>query len=200
MPKTFSILCAFLALTSVSVGLIAPAIASPITQTLSRATSSVTFGIKSPNPSLCMNGSFKDFRGTIDFNPDSITDSNLELTLSLSSAQLPPDQMLQAVFLQTAIARFANHPSTFESTSIEHLHGKTYMINGSYTWMNKRKTASIPVELSKATPTLTEIRLFLDGSFTNKNAPSELSNLAASAQGSKGWTKAVLVFTPPARS
>lgn len=200
MSKASAIFGTLLTLAASSVGYLRPAVATPITQTLSRSSSSVTFGINSPNPSLSMNGSFKDFRGTIALNPDSITDSNLELSLSLASAQLPPDQILQAVFLQTAIARFASRPSTFESSSIEHLRDKTYLINGSYTWMNKRKVVSIPVEVSKATPSLTEIRLFLDGSFTNKNAPSEFSHLANSAQGSKGWTKAVLIFTPAARS
>lgn len=174
--------------------------ATPVQQKLARSSSSVTFGINSPNPSLRMNGSFRDFSGALSLDPTEITNSDLSVSLTLSSAQLPPDQILQAVLLQSVIARVANRASTFESSSIEHLEGSRYLVNGTYTWMNKRKPASVPIEVERATPSLTEIRLLLDGSFRNKNIPGEFAPLAQSAEGSKGWTKALLVFTPSGRS
>jgi polyisoprenoid-binding protein YceI len=174
--------------------------AAPIRQVLVRPSSSITFGVRAPNPTLTMNGSFREFGGSVSLDPYSITRSRIELSLALSSAQLPPDQILQAVFIQTALSRFPQKSSTFQSTEIEHLENDTYLIHGTYSWMNKRKPASVPVEITKATPSLTEIRLLLDGSFTNKGVPSEFSNLADSAQGARGWSKAVLVFSPSGRS
>jgi polyisoprenoid-binding protein YceI len=147
-----------------------------------------------------MNGSFREFGGSVSLDPDSITRSQIELSLALSSAQLPPDQLLQAVFIQTALSRFPQKSSTFQSTEIEHVENDTYLVHGTYSWMNKRKQASVPVEITKATPSLTEIRLLLDGSFTNKGVPPEFSNLAESAHGARGWSKALLVFRPSGRS
>jgi polyisoprenoid-binding protein YceI len=174
--------------------------ATPVRQVLVRPSSSITFGVKSPNPSLTMNGSFREFSGAISLDTEAITESNIDLSLTLSSAQLPPEQILQAVFIQTALARFPQKSSSFRSSGIEHLKDNSYLIHGTYTWMNKRKPASVPVEIVKATPSMTEIRVLMDGSFTAQGVPGELSDVATSARGSRGWSKAILVFSPAGRS
>lgn len=174
--------------------------AAPVRQVLVRPSSSITFGVKSPNPTLTMNGSFREFSGSISLDPEAITQADIDLSLTLSSAQLPPDQILQAVFIQTALSRFPQKSSSFRSSEIEHIKNNSYLIHGTYTWMNKRKPASVPVEITKATPSLTEIRVLVDGAFTAKGVPGEFSDVATSARGSRGWSKAVLVFSPSGHS
>jgi hypothetical protein len=112
-------------------------IATPVRQELARSSSQITFGVESPNPSLRMNGSFEDFRGRFELNPSQITDSTLELTLNLASVSLPPEQLMQALFVQGIIARVAPRPNTFRSSRLEHTSGSSYLLHGSYSWMNK---------------------------------------------------------------
>lgn len=169
--------------------------ATPIRQMLVRRSSSVVFGVKSPNPVFSMNGSFSDFTGSMLLDPSSVTNSQISLSLSLSSAKLPPDQVLQAVFLQTVLAKLPERRTTFTSTSLEHLQGPRYIVHGTYSWFNKLRKAAVPVEIHKASPSLTEIRLFLDGSLQESRSGSPL---AQSMDGSSGWTKAVLLFLPDA--
>jgi polyisoprenoid-binding protein YceI len=142
-----------------------------------------------------MNGSFRDFSGTVLLDPSSVTNSHISLSLSLSSARLPAEQILQAVFLQTVIAKLPEHHTTFTSTALEHLQGSRYMVHGTYSWFNKQRKASVPIEIQKASPSLTEIRLLLDGSLHDGR---NTSLLAQGMDGSRGWTKAVLVFSPTA--
>jgi polyisoprenoid-binding protein YceI len=169
--------------------------ATPVRQVLVKRSSSVAFGVKSPNPTLSMNGSFRDFSGTVLLDPSSVTNSHISLSLSLSSARLPAEQILQAVFLQTVIAKLPEHHTTFTSTALEHLQGSRYMVHGTYSWFNKQRKASVPIEIQKASPSLTEIRLLLDGSLHDGR---NTSLLAQGMDGSRGWTKAVLVFSPTA--
>jgi hypothetical protein len=169
--------------------------ATPVHQVLVRGSSSVAFGVKSPNPALSMNGSFHDFSGTVLLDPSSVTNSQITLSLALSSAKLPPDQLLQAMFLQTLLAKLPEHHTTFTSTSLEHLQGARYMVRGTYSWFNKRRAAEVPIEIHKASPSRTEIRLLLDGSLHDSRSASPM---AQGMSGSHGWTKAVLVFSPTA--
>jgi polyisoprenoid-binding protein YceI len=170
--------------------------AAPVRQELSKSSSRITFGVQSPNPTLAMNGSFKDFDGVFELHPSEITDSKLELTLNLGSATLPPDQLMQALFVQGIIARVAPTPNTFRSSRFEHKAGNSYLLHGTYTWMNKLKKIAVPVTISEASPSRTRIQLALEGSFSQREAPRNVEGLAASAAGSEGWTKATLVFTP----
>lgn len=169
--------------------------ATPVRQVLVRKSSSVAFGVKSPNPAFSMNGSFNDFSGTVLLDPSSVANSQISLSLALSSAKLPPDQLLQAMFLQTVLAKLPEHHTTFTSTSLEHVQGTRYMVHGTYSWFNKRHAAAVPIEIQKASPSLTEIRLLLDGSLHDNRGTSQL---AQGMIGSHGWTKAVLVFSPTA--
>jgi polyisoprenoid-binding protein YceI len=143
-----------------------------------------------------MNGSFEDFRGQFELNPSQITDSTLELTLNLASVSLPPEQLMQALFVQGIIARVAPRPNTFRSSRLEHKSGSSYLLHGSYSWMNKIKPVSVPITVLEASPKRTRIQLFLEGAFVGRSVPQQFEGLAASAKGTEGWTKAVLVFTP----
>jgi polyisoprenoid-binding protein YceI len=169
-------------------------VATPVRQELARSSSQITFGVESPNPSLRMNGSFEDFRGRFELNPARITDSTLELTLNLASVSLPPEQLMQALFVQGIIARVAPRPHTFRSSRLEHTSGSSYLLHGSYSWMNKVKPVSVPITVLEASPKRTRLQLFLEGSFVGHNVPQQFEGLAASAKGTEGWTKAVLVF------
>jgi hypothetical protein len=62
--------------------------------------------------------------------------------------------------------------------------------------MNKVKPVSVPITVLEASPKRTRLQLFLEGSFVGHNVPQQFEGLAASAKGTEGWTKAVLVFTP----
>jgi polyisoprenoid-binding protein YceI len=169
--------------------------ATPVRQELARESSRITFGVQSPNPTLKMNGSFRDFRGKFQLHPNNITDSTLELTLDLSSVALPPDQLVQALFVQGIISRVAPSPNTFRSSRIEHTSGNSYLLHGSYTWMNKLQKVTVPITLQEASARRTQVHLFLEGAFVGRNIPQQYEGLAASAKGTEGWTKGVLVFT-----
>jgi polyisoprenoid-binding protein YceI len=174
--------------------------ATPVRQELARESSRITFGVQSPNPTLKMNGSFQDFRGKFELNPDDLTDSSLELTLNLSSLTLPPDQLMQALFVQGILSRVASQPNTFRSTRIEHTSGNSYLLHGNYTWMNKLKKVSVPITIQEASVRRTQIHLILEGAFVGRNVPQQYEGLAASAKGTEGWTKGVLVFTAAGRA
>jgi len=169
--------------------------ANPARQGLSKAASKITFGVQSPNPTLRMNGSIKDFDGFFELNSAGISDSKLELRLSLSSATLPPDQVMQALFVQSIIARVAPSPNTFRSSRFEHKEGNSYLLHGNYTWMNKLKKVSVPLTITEASPRRSRIQLALQGAFSPADAPRSMESLATSAAGSEGWTRATLVFT-----
>jgi polyisoprenoid-binding protein YceI len=166
----------------------------PIQQVLSRSSSSINFGVDSKAPALQMQGALKDFKGTLSLDLDQLERSFVKMTLNLQSAQLSPDQILQAVFLQTALAHVNPPSTTFESTSIAKGKGDTYLLSGMYTWMGKRKSATVPIRIMSASPTKTEIRLLLSGVLQEKEAPRELAAIAPGSAGSKGWAKANLVF------
>ncbi len=170
-------------------------LATPVHQVLLRRSSSVAFGVTSPNPALSMNGSLRDFSGTVILDPSAVTNSQLSLSLALSSVKLPPDQVLQAVFLQTVLAKLPTKQTTFTSTKLEHVAGSRYMAHGTYSWLNKQRQATVPIEILRASPSLTEIRVVLDGSLHDSNASSAITQ---GIDGAHGWTKAVLIFSPSA--
>jgi polyisoprenoid-binding protein YceI len=175
---------------------IKPTYSLPIQQVLSQPASSISFGVDSKASALQMNGAFKDFKGLLALDPDRLERSFVQVSLNLQSAQLSPDQILQAVFLQTALAR-VNPPTTiFKSTSITKDRGDSYLVTGTYTWMGKSKMADVPIRIVSASPLKTEVRILLNGVLHEKNAPRELSTLAPGSAGSKGWAKAILVFLP----
>jgi polyisoprenoid-binding protein YceI len=179
-------------ITATSIPYLAHAI--PVQQTLSRSSSSIKFGIDSPSPTLQLNGSFTDFKGTLQLDPENLERSLVQLTLNIQSAQLRPDQILQNIFLQTALSRVDPPTTTFKSTSIRKDRGDTFLVTGAYTWMGKSKTTSIPIRLVRSSASSTEIQLLLNGTLKDKEAPQELQALAPDAKGSKGWAKATLVF------
>lgn len=171
-------------------------LATPVRQELAKNSSKITFGVQSPNPSLRMNGSFEDFQGRLELNPSQMADSSLELTLNLASVSLPPEQLMQALLVQGIISRVAPRPNSFRSSRFEHTTGTSYLLHGSYSWMNKLKAVSVPITVLEASPTKTRIQLSLQGAFSGRNVPKQFEGLANSAKGTEGWTKAVLVFTP----
>jgi polyisoprenoid-binding protein YceI len=190
----YPLICALATIASLTSG--REVVATPVRQELARNSSQITFGVESPNPSLRMNGSFQDFKGRFELNSSRVTDSTLELTLNLASVSLPPEQLMQALFVQGIITRVAPRPNTFRSSRFEHTSGSSYLLHGNYSWMNRLKSVSVPVTILEATPTRTRMQLFLEGAFIGRNVPKQFEGLAASAKGTEGWTKAVLVFTP----
>lgn len=65
-----------------------------------------------------------------------------------------------------------------------------------YTWQGKSKRTTVPVEIVRASPSLSEIRLLLNGKANDGDSPPELSQLGGlNAAGSKGWAKGTFVFT-----
>jgi len=188
-----------LALTVVALGLfdVPPTLAAPITQKLVRPSSSIRFGVESPSPALQMNGQLQTFTGTITLAPDGSAISNIDVTVQLDSAQLPPDQMLQAIFLQSVIARFKQRVATFRSSEIERIRGDEYRATGSYTWHNKTRSATLPFHLVRASPGQSEIRILMKGALTDATTPRELTAAAPAASQSSGWARATLLFARP---
>lgn len=192
MTSTATCVCALVLALLIST---VPISATPVRQELVRDSSRITFGVQSPNPTLKMNGSFQDFRGRFELNPHRITDSSLELTLDLSSLTLPPDQLMQALFVHGIISRVAPSPNTFRSSRIEHTSGNSYLLHGNYTWMNKLKKVTVPITIQEASVRRTQVHLLLEGAFVGRDIPQQYQGLAATAKGTEGWTKGVLVFT-----
>jgi polyisoprenoid-binding protein YceI len=173
------------------------ATAAPLHQTLSRAASRVTFGVDSQSEALKMNGSLKDFSGTILIDPTKINEAQMKLSAALSSATLPPDQIMQAILLQTFLARVENRRTTFESTSIEHVRGARYIVHGKYSTGDRTRPVALPIDISKVTRDSTEIRINAREPFDPKKAPAEIAALARGSQGTSGWAAAKLVFFAP---
>lgn len=171
------------------------AYAAPVHQVLSRNSSSINFGVDSKSDALKMNGSLKDFSGDILIDPLDIESARISFSATLSSATLPPNQMMQAILLQSIIARVENKRTSFTSTSVERLSGKNYLIHGRYSWGRSFRNLSLPVELTTSSKTKTEIRIKAREQFRNQSTPSEFAALAESARGSSGWASARLVFT-----
>jgi polyisoprenoid-binding protein YceI len=168
----------------------------PVQLPLNRKSSSIKFGVDSPSPTLQMNGAFTSFRGKLLLDPKDVTKSKVDLSLDLRSAQLLPDQILQAVFLQTAVAHLKQPETSFVSERIEPYKGKMYLIHGIYTWQGKQKRATVPVEILQAAPHRSEVRLALSGTAKDGETPPELKQLGNfTPAGSKGWAKATFVFT-----
>lgn len=169
-------------------------VATPINQKLARGSSSITFGVDSPAPVLQMNGKLKTFNGNVTLHPDNSLISDLTVAIQLDSAQLPPDQMLQGIFLQSVIARLQQRVATFRSSTINHIKGNNYVAIGSYTWQNKSRPATIPFQLIRSSPTATELRVLMRGALTDSTTPSDLASAAPGASQSSGWARATLVF------
>lgn len=169
--------------------------AAPVHQVLSRNYSSINFGVDSKSDTLKMNGSLKDFSGDILIDPLDIESARISFSATLSSATLPPNQMMQAILLQSIIARVENKRTSFTSTSVERLSGKNYLIHGRYSWGRSFRNLSLPVELTTSSRAKTEIRINAREQFRNQSTPSEFAALAESARGSSGWASARLVFT-----
>jgi len=186
---------AFLAITSaLSLTPARHGMATPITQKLSRGSSSIKFGVDSPAPVLQMNGNLKTFNGNVTLDPNGSTISGLTVALQLDSAQLPPDQMLQGIFLQSVIARLQQRIATFRSDSISSVTGNQYLATGSYTWHNKTRRATVPFQLIRVSPSATELRVLMRGGLTDATTPQELASAAPGASQSSGWAQAKLVF------
>ena len=183
-----------------SVATLLPVPASAESETVSlplqRSASSVRFGVSSPSPALTMKGSFRDFGGHLLLDPHGFERSTLSLSLDLSSAQLPPEQLLQALFIQTTLARFQDRSGDFQSSSILPISGNRYLVRGTYSWANKRREAAVPVEVLKLSRQRSEIRFLLDGAVRPQDVKPPVSELAPGIAGSEGWAKAVLVFAP----
>ncbi len=171
-----------------------PSAATPITQKLVRPSSNIKFGVDSPAPALHMNGQLKTFTGSITLNPDGSAISQIDMTLELDSAQLPPDQMLQGIFLHSVIAKLNQRAATFRSSSVERVNGSDYIATGTYTWHRKNRGATIPFRLVRASSTSSELRVLMKGALTNSTTPKELSTAAPAASQSSGWARATLVF------
>ena len=171
-------------------------VATPINQKLVRPSSSIKFGVDSPAPALQMNGQLQTFSGTITLNGDGSAISDLAMTIQLDSAQLPPDQMLQGIFLHSVIARLRQNVATFRSSTIERFNGDEYRATGSYTWHHKTRSATLPFRLVRASPTHSELRILMRGALTHATTPKELSSAAPGAPQSSGWARATLVFAP----
>lgn len=169
--------------------------AAPITQKLVRPSSSIKFGVDSPSPALQMNGHLQTFGGTITLNPDGSAVSYLDMTVQLDSAQLPPDQMLQAIFLHSVIARFKQHVATFRSSSVEQVSGDEYRATGSYTWQNRSRPATLPFRIVRTSPEHSELRILMRGALTDATTPKELTAAAPAAAQSSGWARASLFFS-----
>lgn len=167
--------------------------AVPRTQLLARNASSITFGVNSPAPALQMSGRLKEFSGSVSLNPDASI-KQVTLGLNLSSAQLPPDQLLQGFFLQSVLARFRQSTTTFTSSAITRVHNNDYLATGTYTWQSKTRSATVPFELLNVSHQSTEIRVRMKGALTDHSTPPELEAAAPGASNSTGWASAVLVF------
>jgi polyisoprenoid-binding protein YceI len=165
-----------------------------IHQVLSHRGSRISFGVESPNPSLNMSGSLSDYSGVFTLNTSDLTRSRLELTVSLSSIKLPPNQTLQAILLQSIVARVSPTPRTFRSSRIERVSGSNYLLHGSYNWLSKNENVVVPITIESAAPQATTISLLVNGDFKKRAVPANLQGLAEGAAGSNGWTKARLVF------
>jgi len=168
--------------------------ATPVSQKLARSSSSITFGVDSPAPVLTMRGDVKTFGGSVVLDPDLNTISDINLSIQHDSARIPPDQMLQNIFLQSVIARLQQRIATFRSTSIDHLSGDDFQAHGTYTWHNKSRRATIPFRLVRTSPLATEIRVLMRGSLTEANTPRELADSAPGASQSAGWAQGKFVF------
>jgi polyisoprenoid-binding protein YceI len=186
--------CSLLTLGASLLAISPAATAAPLQQKLSSSASHVTFGIDSQSEALKMHGSIKEFSGTIDIDPAEITKAQIKLSIILSSATLPPDQIMQAVMLQTLLSRLPNRRTYFESTALEHVQATRYLALGKYTTGSRAHNITVPVTISKATRKTTEIRIEAREPFEAKKAPAELAALARGAQGTSGWASARLIF------
>ena len=184
-----------LALSTLFVVPLAYAQTAPVKLPLSKPASSIKFGVNSPSPTLQMNGSFSKFNGALLLDPKEVTRSKINLSLDLRSAQLLPDQIIQSIFLQTAIAHLKQPEATFVSERIEPTGGKKYLIHGVYTWQGKSKRTAVPVEIVAASPSRSEVRVHMSGQAKEGETPQELQKLGGiSASGSKGWAKGTFIF------
>jgi hypothetical protein len=102
---------------------------------------------------------------------------------------------MQAILLQSILARVENKRTSFTSTNIEHLSGKNYLVHGTYSWGRSVRNLSLPVELTTSGSAKTEIRIKAREQFRQQSTPSEFAAVAESARGSSGWASARLVFT-----
>lgn len=171
-----------------------PSAATPLTQKLIRPSSSIRFGVDSPAPALQMNGQLKTFTGSITLHPDGSAISQIDITLELDSAQVPPDQMLQGIFLHSVIAKLNQRVATFRSSSVEKVAGSDYVATGAYTWHRKERQATIPFRLVRSSPTSSELRVLMKGALTDATTPKELIAAAPAASQSSGWARATLIF------
>lgn len=172
------------------------ALATPVQQILSRSASTIAFGVESPSPALDMNGRLQDFSGAVSLNPTDNSLSHLQLTLNLNSAQLPADQFLQNVFLQSIISRFKQPTATFRGTSFAHIRDDEYTATGSYSWQNRTRAATVPFRLVRVSTTKSEIKVSFRGGLSDGPTPPEFSAIGPAASQSTGWARATLIFVP----
>lgn len=172
-----------------------PALAAPISQKL-QPTSSIKFGVQSSSPTLNMNGKFSDFRGELLLDPEAFEESSIRLSLKLDSIQLPPEQLIQALFIQTTLSRYRDRSGSFTSTSIRPLEDGRYLVTGDCTWDNRTRSTSVPVQVVSLSPSRSEIRFLLDGVVRPQDVKPEVAQIAPGIAGTKGWAKASLIFLP----
>jgi polyisoprenoid-binding protein YceI len=142
-----------------------------------------------------MNGAFTKFGGHIVLDLEDVTRSQVSLSLDLRSAQLSPDQILQAVFLQTAVAHLRPPETSFVSKLIERKKEKTYLVHGAYQWQGKTRNTTVPVQIIQVTPSRAEVRVLMNGAAKPGESPDELRALGdISLVGTKGWAKGTFVF------
>lgn len=170
--------------------------AAPIAQKLHPSSSSIKFGVQSPSPTLNMNGRFSDFKGELMLDPEAFESSSIRLSLKLDSIQLPPEQLLQALFIQTTLARYRDRSGSFTSTDIRPLADDQYLVTGDCTWDNKTQSTSVPIQVVTLSPSRSEIRFLLDGVVRPQDVKPEVAQIAPGIAGTKGWAKATLIFLP----
>lgn len=179
-----------------SAALPSPTSAEPHTLALSRPQSSVRFGLSAPTSALHMNGSVSDFTGSLIFDDKQDSITHAQFSLDLSSAKLPPNQVLQAILLQTLLSKVQQRRTTFESSEIEHITASTYLVSGSYRWLDKTRYAKIPIQLEYASPTRAEVTIALDGPLKPpRSNSSDVKGLGEVPANASGWARAKLTFT-----
>ena len=189
VPRALTCVALFVAATSPQ-----SATAAPHIQSLVKSSSSVKFGVDSAAPTLQMNGQLQDFSGSLSLTEDASAISELQVSVNMGSAQLPPDQILQSILLHSVIARLQQQRTTFKSSKIEHMRGNQYVATGSALWQNRPRTASVPFQIVKLSPSLTEIKVLMRRGLGGNTPPPELLAAGPDATSSTGWARATLIF------
>lgn len=137
-----------------------------IKQKLDLNSSDVRFDVNSK--ALNCSGSFTNYKGELLLNPQNVEESKVALSLDLQSVMLPPDQVLQALMIQTVLQKAGDPIAHFQSTAIRKSGTNKLLIDGAYSWRNKKGTTTIPVQIVKLSPSLSQIKFLLNGTARSK--------------------------------